>query len=333
MKGHRHAAIVVAPPPGRPDPASWPGRCQPERDWFSPRDISLRMKAQIIDGKAIAARIRGGLKTRVGELLAGGIQPGLAVILAGDDPASQVYVRNKTAACAEIGFRTFDHRLPATVTEPDLLALVDELNRDTAVDGILVQMPLPAGLDGRRVLLAIAPDKDVDGIHPDNLGRLLMGQPRFVACTPLGIMRLLAEAETPLGGADAVVVGRSNMVGKPMAALLMLADATVTICHSRTRDLSDRVKRADVVVAAVGRAEMIRGEWIKPGATVIDVGINRRADGKLIGDVEFAAAAERARAITPVPGGVGPMTIAMLMGNTLVAASRRASVDTITGVL
>lgn len=291
------------------------------------------MKAQIIDGKAIAARIRAGLKTRVAELLAGGIQPGLAVILAGDDPASQVYVRNKTAACAEIGFRTFDHRLPATVTEPDLLALVGELNRDPAVDGILVQMPLPGGLDGRRVLLAIAPDKDVDGIHPDNLGRLLMGQPRFVACTPLGIMRLLAEAETPLGGADAVVVGRSNMVGKPMAALLMLADTTVTICHSRTRDLSDRVKRADVVVAAVGRAEMIRGEWIKPGATVIDVGINRRADGKLIGDVEFAAAAERARAITPVPGGVGPMTIAMLLGNTLVAASRRAAVEKIPGVL
>jgi len=291
------------------------------------------MKAQIIDGKAIAARIRAGLKTRVAELLAGGIQPGLAVILAGDDPASQVYVRNKTAACAEIGFRTFDHRLPATVTEPDLLALVGELNHDPAVDGILVQMPLPVGLDGRRVLLAIAPDKDVDGIHPDNLGRLLMGQPRFVACTPLGIMRLLAEANTPLAGADAVVVGRSNMVGKPMAALLMLADATVTICHSRTRDLSERVKRADVVVAAVGRAEMIKGEWIKPGATVIDVGINRRADGKLIGDVEFAAAVERARAITPVPGGVGPMTIAMLLGNTLVSASRRAAVEMIPGVL
>ena len=291
------------------------------------------MKAQIIDGKAIAARIRAGLKTRVAELLAGGIQPGLAVILAGDDPASQVYVRNKTAACAEIGFRTFDHRLPATVTEPDLLALVGELNHDPAVDGILVQMPLPVGLDGRRVLLAIAPDKDVDGIHPDNLGRLLMGQPRFVACTPLGIIRLLAEANTPLAGADAVVVGRSNMVGKPMAALLMLADATVTICHSRTRDLSERVKRADVVVAAVGRAEMIKGEWIKPGATVIDVGINRRADGKLIGDVEFAAAVERARAITPVPGGVGPMTIAMLLGNTLVSASRRAAVEMIPGVL
>ncbi len=283
------------------------------------------MTAEIIDGKAVAARIRAGLTERVAELVARGLRPGLAVVLAGDDPASQVYVRNKTNACAEIGFRTFDHRLPATVTEAELLALVDRLNREPDVDGILIQMPLPAGLDGRRVLLAIDPDKDVDGIHPDNLGRLLMGQPRFVACTPLGIMRLLDEAKTPLVGADAVVIGRSNLVGKPVAALLMLADATVTICHSRTCDLAERVGRADIVVAAVGRAEMVKGAWIKSGATVIDVGINRRADGKLIGDVEFVPAALRARAITPVPGGVGPMTIAMLLGNTLIAAARRAS--------
>ena len=283
------------------------------------------MTASIIDGKAVAARIRGGLASRVAELIAQGFRPGLAVVLAGDDPASQVYVRNKTAACAAIGVQTFDHRLPASVTEPELLALVERLNQDPDVDGILVQMPLPAGLDGRRVLLAIDPEKDVDGLHPDNLGRLVMGQPRFVACTPLGIMRLLAEVNTPLAGADAVVVGRSNMVGKPIAALLTLADATTTICHSRTRDLPERVSRADVVVAAVGQAEMIRGEWIKPGATVIDVGINRRADGRLIGDVDFAGASLRARAITPVPGGVGPMTIAMLLGNTLMSAARRAA--------
>jgi methylenetetrahydrofolate dehydrogenase (NADP+)/methenyltetrahydrofolate cyclohydrolase len=285
----------------------------------------MPMAAEIIDGKLIAARVRAGLAVRVAELGTRGVRPGLAVVLVGDDPASHIYVRNKTRACAEVGFRTFDHRLPATVAEPELLALIERLNRDPEVDGILVQLPLPAPLDGRRVLLAIDPDKDVDGIHPDNLGRLLMGQPRFVACTPLGIMRLLDEAKTPLVGADAVVIGRSNMVGKPIAALLLLADATVTVCHSRTRDLPDRVGRADIVVAAVGQAEMVKGDWIKPGATVIDVGINRRADGTLTGDVEWAPAAARARAMTPVPGGVGPMTIAMLLGNTLMSAARRAS--------
>jgi len=283
------------------------------------------MAAEIIDGKAIAARVRAGLATRVSELTAWGRRPGLAVVLAGDNPASHVYVKNKTAACAEIGMRTFDHRLPASVSEPELLALVGRLNADPEVHGILVQLPLPPGIDARRVLLAIDPDKDVDGFHPDNLGRLLMGQPRFIACTPLGIMRLLDEVKTPLGGADAVVIGRSNIVGKPMAALLILADATVTVCHSRTRDLAERVRRADVVVAAVGVPEMVKGDWIKPGATVIDVGMNRAESGKLVGDVEFAAAVGRARAITPVPGGVGPMTIAMLLGNTLVAAQRGLS--------
>jgi methylenetetrahydrofolate dehydrogenase (NADP+)/methenyltetrahydrofolate cyclohydrolase len=282
------------------------------------------MRAEIIDGKACAARIRARLAAQTEPLLARGVRPGLAVVLAGDDPASHVYVRNKTAACAEVGFRTFDHRLPATVSEADLLALVHRLNTDPEVDGILVQLPLPAGIDARKVLLAISALKDVDGFHPDNLGRLLMGEPRFVACTPLGIMRLLEEARTPLGGADAVVLGRSNIVGKPIAALLVSADCTVTICHSRTRDLAERVRRADVVIAAVGRPEMVQGDWIKPGATVIDVGTNRGADGKLVGDVAFAAAAERARAITPVPGGVGPMTIAMLLSNTLDSARRRA---------
>jgi methylenetetrahydrofolate dehydrogenase (NADP+)/methenyltetrahydrofolate cyclohydrolase len=281
------------------------------------------MSADIIDGKAIAARIRKALAGDAAALTAQGARPGLAVVLAGDDPASQVYVRNKTAACAETGVRTFDHRLPSTVTEAELFALVQRLNADAEVDGILVQLPLPSGIDARRVLLSIDPEKDVDGFHPDNLGRLLMGQPRFIACTPLGVMRLLAEADTPLAGADAVVVGRSNIVGKPMAALLILADATVSVCHSRTQDLRERIGRADVVVAAVGRAEMIKGDWIKPGATVIDVGMNRGADGKLVGDVEFGAAATRARAITPVPGGVGPMTIAMLLGNTLASARRR----------
>ena len=240
------------------------------------------MGAEIIDGKACAGRFRARIAADAAPLVARGVRPGLAVVLAGDDPASQVYVRNKTAACVEAGFRTFDHRLPATTY------------------------------------------KDVDGFHPDNLGRLLMGDPRFIACTPLGIMRLLEEAKTPLAGADAVVLGRSNIVGKPMAALLLGADCTVTVCHSRTRNLADRVRGADIVIAAVGRAEMVQGDWIKPGATVIDVGTNRRPDGKLVGDVAFAGAAERARAITPVPGGVGPMTIAMLLSNTLDSARRRA---------
>jgi methylenetetrahydrofolate dehydrogenase (NADP+) / methenyltetrahydrofolate cyclohydrolase len=282
------------------------------------------MPAVILDGKALAARIRVELTDEVGRLRARGVEPGLAVVLVGEDPASQIYVRNKAAACAQAGIRTFDHRLPATTSEPELLALVAALNADPAVDGILIQLPLPSGLDARRILPAVDPGKDVDGIHPENIGRLLMGEPRFVACTPFGVMKLIAEAGLSLGGANAVVVGRSNMVGKPMAALLLAADATVTICHSKTRELGAIIGRADLVVAAVGRAEMVRGAWIKPGAVVIDVGINRRADGKLLGDVEFAAAAARASAITPVPGGVGPMTIAMLLVNTVTAATARA---------
>jgi len=276
----------------------------------------------IIDGKAVAAKVRAEAAERARALAARGIQPGLAVVLVGDDPASAVYVRNKSKACREAGVAAFDHPLPAATPEAELLALVDRLNRDPRVHGILVQLPLPTHIDSERVLLAISPDKDVDGFHPDNVGRLWTGRPRFVPCTPAGIMRLLAEAQTPMVGADAVVIGRSNIVGKPMAALLMAAHATVTVCHSKTRDLPGVVRRADIVVAAIGRAKLVGGDWIKPGATVIDVGMNRDPNGKLCGDVDFAAAAEHARAITPVPGGVGPMTIACLVESTVRAAER-----------
>ena len=280
----------------------------------------------VVDARSVAKEVRRRVKREVKELVAaGGPQPGLATILVGDDPASQIYVRNKTAACAEVGIKTFDHRLPAATSTGDLLELVASLNADARVDGILIQLPLPAGIDARRVLFAVDPRKDVDGIHPENVGRLLMGEPRFVACTPFGVMKLIEEARLPLAGAQAVVVGRSNMVGKPMAALLLAAGATVTVCHSKTRDLAAVVGRADLLVAAVGRPEMVRGNWIKPGAVVIDVGINRTAEGKLLGDVEYSPAAARAAAITPVPGGVGPMTIAMLLANTVTAAKLRAS--------
>ena len=280
--------------------------------------------AKIIDGKALAARIRSELPAESRRLAQRGVTPGLAVVLVGSDPASQIYVRNKSRACTEAGFRAFDHHLPESTSESDLLALVASLNANPEVDGILVQLPLPPAIDARRVLLAIDPGKDVDGLHPDNLGLLLMGQPRFIACTPFGVMKLIDEAGLRLPGADAVIVGRSNLVGKPMAALLIAADATVTVCHSKTRNLPEVVGRADLVVAAAGRAGLVKGAWIKPGAIVIDVGTNRLPDGRLVGDVEHAAAAERAAAITPVPGGVGPMTIAMLLVNTLTAARRRA---------
>ncbi|MCG5055681.1 MAG: bifunctional methylenetetrahydrofolate dehydrogenase/methenyltetrahydrofolate cyclohydrolase FolD [Myxococcales bacterium] len=283
------------------------------------------MSARLIDGKGLAARIRTALKDETEALSRAGTQPGLAVVLVGDDPASHVYVRNKTKACAEIGFRAFDHHLPATTSEPELLALVQALNADAAVDGILVQLPLPAHIDSRKVLLTIDPRKDVDGFHPDNLGRMLMGEPRFVPCTPAGVMRLLEDAQVPLEGARAVVLGRSNIVGKPAAMLLTAANATVTLCHSKTRDLAELVRSADVLVAAIGRARFVEGSWIKPGAVVIDVGMNRDEDGKLCGDVDTDAAAVHAAAITPVPGGVGPMTIAMLMESTLASARRRAA--------
>jgi methylenetetrahydrofolate dehydrogenase (NADP+)/methenyltetrahydrofolate cyclohydrolase len=282
------------------------------------------MAAKIVDGKALAARLRVAMADDVKQLVARSVRPGLAVVLVGEDPASQIYVRNKTKALADAGFACFDHHLAADTAEDTLLGLVADLNADRAVDGILVQLPLPKHMDSKRVLLAIDPAKDVDGFHPENLGRLLIGEPRFIACTPYGIMKLIEEAGTTVRGANAVVVGRSNIVGKPVALLLTNADATVTVCHSKTRDLPAVIGGADILVAAIGRPEMIRGAWIKPGATVIDVGTNRLPSGKLVGDVEFAAAVERAGAITPVPGGVGPMTITMLLANTLESARRRA---------
>jgi methylenetetrahydrofolate dehydrogenase (NADP+)/methenyltetrahydrofolate cyclohydrolase len=279
--------------------------------------------AQVIDGKAIAARLRAEVAGAARELRGRGIAPMLAVVLVGDDPASAVYIRNKTKAAREAAVDVRDHVLPAGTTQAELIALVEALDRDPLVDGILVQLPLPAHLDSDAVIRAIDPAKDVDGLHPVSLGLLAQGQPSLVPCTPKGCMRLLREVGAELEGARAVVIGRSVLVGKPVSLLLANANATVTMCHSRTRDLAGEVRRADVVVAAAGRPGLVRGEWIREGAVVIDVGINRTAEGKLVGDVEYAAAAARARAITPVPGGVGPMTIASLLENTIEAARRR----------
>ena len=282
------------------------------------------MTARILDGKAIAQVVRHEVRSRVEELAGRGVVPGLAVVLVGDDPASQVYVRGKHKAAAEVGVTTFDHKLPAETSQAALLDLVGQLARDRSVHGILVQLPLPKHIDATLVLDSIPPEKDVDGFHPDNIGRLAQGRPRFVAATPKGCMRLLAESGVELAGANAVIVGRSNIVGKPMALLLTNANATTTVCHSKTRDLPGTIGRADVVVAAMGRARFIRGEWIREGAVVIDVGINRTDDGKLVGDVDYPVALERAAAITPVPGGVGPMTIACLLQNLVLAASPAA---------
>ena len=278
------------------------------------------MTARLIDGKAVAAALRAALATRVAALP---FRPGLAVILVGDNPASTVYVRNKDRAAAAAGLSAHTIRLPATTPEAALLAEIARLNADPAIDGILVQLPLPPQIATPRVLAAIDPAKDVDGFHPLNVGALAAGQPGLVPCTPLGVMRLLAASDVAPRGARAVVLGRSAIVGRPMAALLLAADATVTVAHSRTRDLPGECRRAEILIAAVGQAGLVRGDWIAPGATVIDVGINRGADGKLAGDVDFAAAVEVAGAITPVPGGVGPMTIACLLENTLTAALRR----------
>jgi methylenetetrahydrofolate dehydrogenase (NADP+) / methenyltetrahydrofolate cyclohydrolase len=275
--------------------------------------------AALIDGKAHAAALRARIATGVTRL---GRAPGLAVVLVGEDPASAVYVRAKGKACVEVGMASFEHRLPADTTQGALLALVRRLNADPAVDGILVQLPLPDHINTNAVIAAIDPDKDVDGFHPVNAGRLASGLPGFVPCTPLGCLMLLQDTLGDLSGLDAVVVGRSNIVGKPMAQLLLGANATVTVAHSKSRDLPALCRRADIVVAAVGRPEMIRGDWVKPGATVIDVGINRM-DGRLVGDVAFDEVAAHAAHITPVPGGVGPMTIACLLQNTLTSAERR----------
>ena len=277
---------------------------------------------QTIDGKAVAAAVRSEVRERVARLAARGCDTGLATVLVGDDAASQVYVGSKVRACQEVGITSFGHRLAAGTAQDELLELIGELGRDARVHGILVQLPLPAGLDAQRIIEAIAPHKDVDGLHPVNQGRLLAGQPGLRPCTPLGVMRLLDEVGVPLQGARAVVVGRSVLVGKPVSLLLLERHATVTMCHSRTADLPGEIGRADVLVAAAGQTGLVRGEWIRPGAVVIDVGINRGPDGKVRGDVEFAAAAERAGHITPVPGGVGPMTVAMLLANTATAAER-----------
>ncbi|WP_084698020.1 bifunctional methylenetetrahydrofolate dehydrogenase/methenyltetrahydrofolate cyclohydrolase FolD [Roseomonas aerilata] len=278
------------------------------------------MTARLLDGKAIGAGLRAVLGERVAEL---GFRPGLRVVRVGDDPASVVYVRNKDRAAKEAGFDSETILLPETVAEAELLATIRRLNADPAVDGILVQLPLPKHIDPQRVLEAVDPAKDVDGFHPVNAGRLAAGLPGLVPCTPKGVMHLLAETGIALSGARAVVLGRSAIVGRPMAALLLAADATVTVLHSRSRDVAEECRRAEILVAAVGREAVVRGDWIAPGAVVIDVGINRRADGKLAGDVEFEAARERAGWITPVPGGVGPMTIACLLENTLEAALAR----------
>src|SRR5512136_366364 len=277
----------------------------------------------IIDGKAIAAKVRGEVAQAVQELRAKGIHPGLTVVRVGEDPASAIYVRGKRKDCEEVGIRSDEHHLPATTTQPELMALVARLNADPKVHGILVQLPLPKGLDERAVLDAIDPRKDADGFHPFNVGALSIGIPGTPRpCTPAGVMRMLDEAGVDPRGKRALVVGRSNIVGKPMAMMLLERHATVTIAHSRTADLAGEVGRADILVAAIGKAELVKGAWVKEGATVIDVGMNRLADGKLVGDVEYGEAEKRAGAITPVPGGVGPMTIAMLLVNTLELARR-----------
>lgn len=283
--------------------------------------------AQVIDGKAFAAALRERIGAAAAQFVAQtGRRPGLAVVLVGADPASEVYVGAKGKACEAAGMASIEHRLPADTSEAALLSLIERLNNDPEVDGILVQLPLPAGLNEQAIIAAISPDKDVDGFHVINAGRLAVGQQGFVPCTPLGCIMLLKDHLGDLSGLEAVVIGRSNIVGKPMAQLLLDANATVTIAHSRTSDLPQVVRRADIVVAAVGRAEMVRADWIKPGATIIDVGINRlppangEAKGRLVGDVAYGEALEVAGAITPVPGGVGPMTIAVLLRNTLVAA-------------
>ncbi|WP_280562166.1 MULTISPECIES: bifunctional methylenetetrahydrofolate dehydrogenase/methenyltetrahydrofolate cyclohydrolase FolD [unclassified Chromohalobacter] len=279
------------------------------------------MTAQLIDGKAIAANVREQVSRQVQARRHDGKRaPGLAVVLVGEDPASDVYVRNKHRACDQAGLHSVQHQLPASTTQAELEALIDSLNADTGIDGILVQLPLPEHLDERPILERIRPDKDVDGFHPYNLGRLAQRLPVLRPCTPKGIMTLLQESGIQARGLDAVVVGASNIVGRPMAMELMLAGSTTTVCHRFTRDLESHVRRADLLIVAVGTPGLVKGEWVKEDAIVIDVGINRQADGKLAGDVEFAPAAERASFITPVPGGVGPMTVASLLENTLLAA-------------
>lgn len=276
--------------------------------------------AKILSGKEVSARIKAELKVEADKLKASGIMPGLAVIIVGDDPASRVYVNNKKKACEEIGILSEEYALPADTKEEDLLALIDKLNNDKKISGILVQLPLPKGIDEEKVINRIDPKKDVDAFHPVNVGKIMVGNFDFVPCTPAGVMELIAESGIDICGKECVVVGRSNIVGKPMSMLLLHKHGTVTVCHSRTKDLKEVTKRADILVVAVGIPNFVTGDMIKEGAVVIDVGINRLEDKKLVGDVEFETAEKVASAITPVPGGVGPMTIAMLMKNTLKAA-------------
>ncbi|PVE25975.1 bifunctional methylenetetrahydrofolate dehydrogenase/methenyltetrahydrofolate cyclohydrolase FolD [Microvirga sp. KLBC 81] len=291
------------------------------------------MTATIIDGKAYAGGLRARIANAVRDLSGQGVTPGLAVVIVGEDPASQLYVKNKARQTVEVGMRSFEHVLPASTSEAELLALVAQLNADPAVDGILVQLPLPKQIDAQKVIEAIDPAKDVDGFHPINAGKLMTGVPGLVSCTPLGCLLLIQSVRRDLSGLNAVVVGRSNIVGKPMAQLLIAQSCTVTVAHSRTRDLPEVCREADILVAAVGRPEMVRGDWVKPGAIVIDVGINRvpnpaagEGKTKVVGDVAYAEAAQVASAITPVPGGVGPMTIACLLRNTLEAACLRRGI-------
>ena len=279
--------------------------------------------AKLIDGKAISAAVRAEIKENTQKLIAErGITPGLAVVIVGTDPASQVYVRNKRRACTEVGFYSEAYELPEETTQEELEALVDRLNADDKIHGILVQLPLPKHLDEHAILLRISPDKDVDAFHPYNVGRIMIGDYAFLPCTPAGVMELIRRSGIDCTGKECVVVGRSNIVGKPMSMLLLQANGTVTLCHSRTRDLAEVTRRADILVVAIGKADFITGDMVKEGAVVIDVGMNRRADGKLTGDVDFASVEPVASYITPVPGGVGPMTITMLMQNTLTAAKK-----------
>lgn len=284
------------------------------------------MTATLIDGLALSKKLRADVATRAAALSARGHQPGLAVVLVGDNPASEVYVRNKIKACEDNGLHSSYDRYPDTLSEADLLKRIDELNNDPKIHGILVQLPLPKHIDSHKVIEAIAPEKDVDGFHVANAGALMTGQPLFRPCTPYGVMKMFEEYKIPLEGANAVVIGRSNIVGKPMALLLLEKGATVTICHSKTRDLAKHTLDADIVVAAVGKRNVLTADMIKPGATVIDVGMNRDDNGKLCGDVDFAGLKDKAGFITPVPGGVGPMTITMLLVNTIEAAERAAGV-------
>jgi len=284
------------------------------------------MSAQVLDGKAISAEIRTLIRTKVDAMRgAGNRPPGLAVVLVGDNPASEVYVRNKRKACAEVGFHSELHELSADTHQEALLDLIDQLNANEAIDGILVQLPLPDHIDGEAIIERILPTKDVDGFHPYNVGRLVLRMPLLRSCTPKGIMTMLERTGRRLEGLDAVILGQSNIVGRPMSLELLAARCTITVCHSRTKDLADKVRGADLVVAAVGRPRFVSADWVKEGALVIDVGINRTDEGKLIGDVDFDSVAERAAWITPVPGGVGPMTIASLLENTLQAAELHAA--------